>query len=91
MCKSDHFAITFEIKANVKIRHLPKRKILNFKKANWIGLSDALEMVPWDHFLDSREPETAWMNFKTILMHFVDIYIPTITVKSAFTSPWFDS
>ena len=47
--------------------------------------------MPWSQVLDNREPESAWNNFKSILNHNVDIYIPTITIKSTFTSPWFDS
>ena len=65
ICKSDHFPITFEIKTNFKTKPIPKRKIYNFKKANWEGLVKSLEEV--------------------------DTYIPTITIKSTFSSPWFDS
>ena len=91
ICKSDHFPITFEIKTNFKTKPIPKRQIYNFKKANWEGLVKSLEEVEWDRCLNNREPEYAWQNFKIILFHLVDTYIPTITIKSTFSSPWFDS
>ena len=91
ICKSDHFPITFEIKTNFKTKPIPKRKIYNFKKANWEGLVKSLEEVEWDRCLNNREPEYAWKNFKIIFFHLVDTYIPTITIKSTFSSPWFDS
>ena len=91
ICKSDHFPITCEIKTNFKTKPIPKRKIYNFKKANWEGLVKSLEEVEWDRCLNNREPEYAWKNFKIIFFHLVDTYIPTITIKSTFSSPWFDS
>ena len=38
LCKSDHYLLNFEVKSNVKHNKVPKRKILNFKKANWEAL-----------------------------------------------------
>ncbi len=44
VCHSDHYAIHFKIKFNIeKVVH--KRKALNFKKADWEGLSKALNSV----------------------------------------------
>ena len=91
ICRSDHFPITFVIKTNFKIKPMPKRKIYNFKKANWLGLNQDLEKIPWDRVLGNREPEYAWQNFKSILFYFVDKHVPTTTIKSTFSSPWFDS
>ena len=36
ICKSDHFAITFDVKTNFKHRPVPKRKIFNFKKSQLV-------------------------------------------------------
>ena len=36
---------------------MPKRKIYNFKKANWQDLNHTLKKIPWDQVLDNREPE----------------------------------
>ena len=91
ICKSDHFAITFEVKTNFKLRPVPKRKIRNFKKANWSNLKSKLSEVPWNSILNNREPELAWSKFKNILFHLINMNIPTITIKSTFSAPWFDS
>ena len=91
LCKSDHYLITFEVKSNVKHKKVTKRKILNFKKANWDALNNNLGNIHWDTILDCMEPEIAWLAFKHTLFSHIDKYIPSISVKSDFTSPWFDS
>ena len=89
--KSDHFPVTFCVDVNFKYRPVPKRKIYNFKKANWDRLNLELSKVHWDNFIDGVEPEIAWQNFKTALFLFVDKFIPKITLKCTFSYPWFDS
>ena len=37
------------------------------------------------------EPELAWLAFKHTLFSLVDRCIPSISIKSDFTSPWFDA
>ena len=91
LCKSDHYLITFEVKSNVKHKNVTKRKILNFKKANWEALNNNLSNIHWDTILDCMEPEIAWLALKHTLFSHIDKYIPSISVKSDFTSPWFDS
>ena len=92
ICESDNFPITFDLKTSFKLKPMPKRKIYNFKKANWQGMNHTLEQIPWEQVLGNKEPEYAWQNFKSILFYLVDLkHIPTITMKSAFSCPWFDS
>ena len=91
LCTSDHYPLTFEIKTNVSYRTSNKRKILNFKKADWDALNRDLLSVPWIDLLDGREPELAWRDFKCIVNALTKKHIPTIRVKSNFTLPWFDS
>ena len=52
LCKSDHYLLTFEVRSNVKSNKAPKRKILNFKKANWEALNNELSNINWDAILD---------------------------------------
>ena len=91
ICKSDHFPITFEVKSNIKHKKPIKRKIYNFKHANWDALNHDLCYTNWNAMLDCTEPEIAWSLFKSTLFHNVNKYIPTITIKSEFKPPWFDS
>ena len=91
ICKSDHYPITFEIKTNVKRTKPAKRKMYNFKKANWDAINRELWHTNWDALLDNTEPEVAWGRFKSVLFSKVDRYIPKITIKSEYQPPWFDS
>ena len=43
----------------MKHNNEPKRKILNFKKANWEALNNELGNIHWDAILDCMEPELA--------------------------------
>ena len=91
ICKSDHFPITFEVNSHVKYKKPPKRKILNFKKANWQALNKDLTNVDWTNLIDCAEPELSWRCFKSILFRLISKHIPTITIKLGYKSPWFDS
>ena len=89
--KSDHFAIEFDIAVKAKRLKSKKRKILNFKKADWKAIGTDLRRVGWDKLLNSVEPEVAWNRFKEVLHKICDQHIPTVTIKSEFQPPWFDS
>ena len=91
ICKSDHFPISFDVKANVKFKKPLKRKVYNFKRANWEQLNGDLRNVPWNSLIDRTEPELAWRMFKSTLFKLVDKNIPKITLKGNFDSPWFDA
>ena len=91
ICKSDHFAIEFDIDIKISRKKSTKRKIYNFKKANLEKLNESLRYVNWNHLLKFCDANTAWHRFKTKLLQLCDIHIPTITIKSDFQPPWFDS
>ena len=91
ICKSDHYPITFEVKTDVKRKKPTKRKMYNFKKADWDAINRELWHTDWDALLEGAEPEIAWCRFKSMLFSKVDKYIPKITIKSEFQPPWFDS
>ena len=90
VCNSDHYAISFDL-GPAKRKKFPKRKILNFKKANWDGLERDLNSVDWDSILKYCDAETAWQDFKKILLSLCEKHIPTITIQYKFQSPWYDS
>ena len=91
VCKSDHTPITFEVKTKIKRKKPIKRKCYNFKRADWEALNIDLKQVDWDSLLDHVSPEISWGRFKTKLFEAIDKHIPTITIKSGFQPPWFDS
>ena len=88
---SDHFSIQFNIKFHCKRLKCSKRKMYNFKKANWEDLNKDLRQVNWNMHLKYQDTSTAWNIFKSILSRLCDKHIPKITIKSQFQPPWFDS
>ena len=54
LCKSDYYFLTLEVKSNVKHNKVPKKKNLNFIKANWEVLNNELGNIHWDAISDSR-------------------------------------
>ncbi|MCP4458099.1 MAG: hypothetical protein GY816_08775 [Cytophagales bacterium] len=89
ICSSDHFGIAFSIKMKFR-KKVVKRKILNYKKANWEGLTNDLKHVKWDKHLNC-DAETGWSRFKNILFYHIHRRIPTITITDKDQPPWFDS
>ena len=47
--------------------------------------------MQWNNLLKYCDAETAWIRFKTKLLELCNAHIPTITIKSEFQPPWFDS
>ena len=68
-----------------------KRKILKALNNEWEALNNELGNIHWDAISDCMEPELSWLAFKHTLFSLVDRYIPSISIKSDFTSPWFDA
>ena len=92
VCSSDHFAITFSLGYKVKRIKSPKRRIYNYKKANWNQINTELRQIKWDLILtDDTTTQRSWDIFKHYLFQICDKNIPKITVKSKFQPPWFDS
>ena len=90
ICSSDHFGVTFEITSRAKIKQ-SKRKIFDFKSADWENINRDLNCVHWDQSIDSRDPNEGWNFLKNILHTLMMKYIPTITIKDQGRPPWFDS
>ena len=76
----------------MKVRkNFTKRKILNYKRADWVGLNQNLRSVRWDDHVNNCDAETGWARFKNILFHHIHCHIPTITITNKDQPPWFDS
>ena len=92
ICKSDHFPITFKVSTRIKYTKKAKRKILNFKNANWDGLNRDLLSIDWNSlFRYYSEHEYCWLSFRSILSNLVNKHIPSISIQLKYKSPWFDS
>ena len=91
ICKSDHYAITFDLKLKIVRKKPVKIQRFNFKKANWDNLNTELNNVNWISVLDCLEPDIAWLRFKDILNSLLHINIPIVTVRLNSQPPWFDT
>ena len=90
ICPSDHRGILFSLKIKARMK-TTKRKIFNYKKANWDRLNNDLKSVRWDQYLKYCDAETGWYRFKNILGQRMEQHIPTIVIKDRNQPPWFDS
>ena len=88
---SDHFAIKLDVNVNSTRLKSKKRKILNFKKADWKAMNADLRRVNWDRLLNNCEPEVAAHRFNSVIHTVCQMHVPTVSVKSDFQPPWFDS
>ena len=89
--KSDHYAISCNVNIKPKRIKINKRKLYNFKKANWQGLNNELRHIDWNSLLGYCDITTAWLRFKTTLFNICDKHIPKISISSKGNAPWFDS
>ena len=89
--KSDHYAISCNINIKPKRIKIKKRKLYNFKKANWQELNDELRHIDWNSLLGYSDITTAWLRFKSTLLNTCDKHIPKISISSKGNAPWFDS
>ena len=58
--------ITFSLKIKVRAK-ISKRKMFNYKKANWDSLNNDLKYFRCDQHLKFCDVETGWHRFKNIL------------------------
>ena len=90
ICSSDHFGITFELSGKVKPK-ISKRKIFNYKRADWESINRELNAIPWDAHLNNSDPHYGWWYFKNTLFGILHRHIPTMTITNKEQPPWFDS
>ena len=89
LCSSDHFAITFSLTTRVRIE-VKKRKIFDFKRANWEGMIADLDALDWNTAFNDLTANEAWIVFRDSLYVIANKHIPVITVKNQSKPPWFD-
>ena len=90
ICSSDHFGIAFSLDSRARLRG-QKRKIPNFKKANWASMIAGINSVNWGRHFRNCDPNEGWLFLKKTLALLEKNCIPTITIKDKDQPPWFDS
>ena len=90
-CLSDHFGISLKIEFPIVRIKGPKKKVYDYKKANWKNLNFNLKQLNWDNLIGSLDPHIAWPRFKLLLKSLRDRHIPKRNAKSPFQPPWHDT
>ena len=91
ICVSDNISVYFTLNKNVPRKKPTIRKLYNFKKANLANLNHMLRKVKWSRLFYGNDINSAWNLFKSKLDQFIRVNIPTISIKSKYRPPWFDS
>ena len=83
-CLSDHFGISLNTEFPIIGKKGPKKKVYDYKKANWRDLNFELKQLDWDSLIGSMDPHVAWPRFKSLFKILCDKHIPKRNVKSQF-------
>ena len=84
----DHDAVHFVYEVGNPVLSRAKRKVYNFKKANFDHFRDLLAMIPWDCCLSGNSIEDLWSSFKDLLFSAADQCIPKVTLRPRKSKHW---
>jgi hypothetical protein len=85
---SDHNIITFRVNVNPYRNQSSKKKFYNFDKADWSGLSELFNNIPWDCALVSNDINDVWNCWVDLYNTTVDQCIPKKIKKKNRQAPW---
>ncbi len=84
----DHDAVHFRITAEKRVLSRSKRKVYNFRKANFDQFRDLLSLIPWSQCILGRNIEDDWSMFKDLLFSVADDSIPRVTLHPKKRKHW---
>ena len=65
--------------------------VYNFKKANWNGLKEILEITPWDTAFVPGDIDTSLSNWCDLFLSAVKDHVPICKARNVHDHPWIDS
>ena len=88
---SDHQLIEFSMDLRIKSQkpHV-KRRLYNFKKADWNGLKYSLSLINWDLCFEENNTNASLTNWSDTFLAAVDQQIPTSKPRNINEHPWID-
>ena len=87
--KSDHKAITADIKHLRKVNKPIKRMVYNYKNGDFDTLRAMLRCLPLLNLVESESDiDSTWTIWKGVFLSIVDAHIPKIKVKSSYKPPY---
>ncbi|CAB4020455.1 Hypothetical predicted protein [Paramuricea clavata] len=90
-CKfpTDHYIVEFQIKLKFKRARNVKRRIYNYKMANFEGLRSCLSNVPFENAF-SDDIVQHWSDWKDLFLTAVNKFVPVKTIKDINSPQWID-
>ena len=85
--KSDHDMISFDISIE-KIRNNEKGMRLNYGRANYIEMREAMRKEDWVENFKGKNVNDAWLLFKSRVEGLIKKYVPMTKVKKNNDPPW---
>ena len=76
----DHDAVNFTVDVSVPKISKSKRRVYNFKKANFDMFRSILGMVTWSSHIIGVSVDEDWLKFKSLLFDAADQCIPKVTL-----------
>ena len=85
----DHEAVLATVKLHVPATEPVRRKVFDFKKANWKGIEGTLANTNWDAFLENLDADEATEQFTALVVASIEAHVPSrwITEK-VYAHPW---
>ena len=87
---SDHQLTEFSLDLRIKSQPHIKRRLYNFKKAEWIGLKYSLSLINWDLCFEENDINASLTNWSDIFLAAVNQHIPTSKPRNVNEHPWID-
>ena len=85
---SDHHPLTFKLHARMRRPDNVRRKVYCYKRADFQGLKDMLQSIPWDVVTSDACINTSLDLFLDTVFSAIDQYIPQIKLKRRSRPPW---
>ena len=73
---NDHELVTFTLHSRPSIAKPSKRKIYQYKRADWNLLRSDMSHMPLDIVINEEDVDESWTNWKTFFMAVIDQNIP---------------
>ena len=89
---SDHSVVHFSIVGSIKRCDTTKRTVYNYKKANWLGLRNALTQSDLNSIIDLSRGniDIACQQWTATIIDLMNKFIPKYTIPNINSPPWID-
>ncbi|CAH1269339.1 SLC34A2 [Branchiostoma lanceolatum] len=88
---TDHTVLEFSLRCRIQTRQELPRKVYNFTRADWHGLSAHLESLGLSESVTHHHDiDSAWEAWSSAVQSAVDMFVPSRKLKVSTSPPWID-